>query len=138
MGHLGSAYNYWRSRRIRRNAIAQELGGKSYLEIIDDVKRSQKNQHWFISRSNAWKIFLQSHQQSLPIDPNDEEGLYKDIRDRRAAHMLYMAQHGNAQQAAEAKAFITTMGISEIDDADGAGNRGYSKGAMQLLSDKLK
>ena len=126
---LGSIYNLWRNRRLRRDAIAQEYGGMDYLDAIDDVRNRFPNQH--ISRGNAWKIFLQSNLIA------DEKTKYDDIRKRRAAHMLQMAANGD-DTAAD---FIESMGVQSTGYHTGGalnGKRYFSQAALDLLAEKLK
>ena len=126
---LGSIYNLWKNRRLRKNAIAEELGGTSYLDAINDVRsRLAQQGHKHISRSNAWKIYLESK----GMGNKTEDDMYKDIRQRRAAHMLQMAQGGDPM----AKSFVESMGVKEVE----LGNNqvGFASGAVDLLAEKLK
>ncbi len=124
---IGSIYNIWKSRRLRKDAIAQEYGGRSYSEVLKDVRANAGGR--FISRRNAWKIFLKSK-----TNPNkSEDELYADIRKRRAAHMLHQAAAGDATAAA----FVESMGVKPNAQTD-SGSPTFAEGALDLLADKLK
>ena len=125
---IGSIYRIWKNYRLRRNAIAEELGGMSYEDVLKDVKAHFKPTHGFISRHHAWKIFLESKGRGGA----NEDDLYATIRKRRAAHMLSMAQQGDAT----AVDFIKSMGVDQKDD--GTGNMTFTEGALDLLTEKLK
>ena len=126
---LGSIYGLWKNRRLRKNAIAEELGGMSYDQAVADVRKRLKGRHKFISRRNAWKIFKESRGRA----DVDEDDLYADIRRRRAAHMLSMAKDNNDT----AIDFIRSMGIKETAQ-DVLGNPVLGEGALDLLTEKLK
>ena len=101
----------------------------SYDDAIAHVKSQLKGRHGFISRRNAWKIFKESRGRA---DENEDD-LYADIRRRRAAHMLKMAQDGNPT----AQDFIKSMGVKETAQ-DVLGNPTFAEGALDLLTEKLK
>ena len=125
---LGSIYNIWKNRRLRKDAIAQEYGGRSYSEVLKDV-RANAGGGKYISRRNAWKIFLKSK-----TNPNmSEDELYADIRKRRAAHMLHQAVAGDATAAA----FIESMGVKP-NAQTASGSPTFAEGALDLLAEKLK
>ena len=126
---LGSIYGLWKNRRLRKNAIAEELGGMSYNQAVADVRKRLKGRHKFISKRNAWKIFKESRGRA----DVDEDDLYADIRRRRAAHMLSMAKDNNDT----AIDFIRSMGIKETAQ-DVLGNPVFGEGALDLLTEKLK
>ena len=126
---LGSIYGLWKNRRLRKNAIAEELGGMSYNQAVADVRKRLKGRHKFISKRNAWKIFMESRGRA----DVDEDDLYADIRRRRAAHMLKMAKENNDT----AIDFIRSMGIKETAQ-DVLGNPVFAEGALDLLTEKLK
>ena len=125
---LGSIYGLWKNRRLRRNAIAEEYGGKSYKEVLKNVKETVGNGKYMSDR-NAWKIFMKSKQ----LGDASEDDLYENIRKRRAAHMLHMASSGDTNAAD----FIKSMGINETGQTD-EGNSTFAKGALELLTEKLK
>ena len=100
----------------------------NYMDAVKEVRNRLKGTHGYISRGNAWKIFLQSRGKG----DQSEESMYSDIRRRRAAHMLELAEGGNDT----AKNFIKSMGVNQIDD--GAGNMTFTEGALDLLAEKLK
>jgi hypothetical protein len=125
---IGSIYNIWKNRRLRKDAIAQEYGGRSYSEVLKDV-RANAGGGKYISRRNAWKIFLKSK-----TNPNmSEDELYADIRKRRAAHMLHQAAAGDATAAA----FIESMGVKP-NAQTASGSPTFAEGALDLLAEKLK
>ena len=125
---IGSIYNVLKSRRLRKNAIAEELGGRSYSQVLKDVRESFGDRK-YISRRNAWKIFLKSKN----VGNVSEKDLYADIRRQRAAHMLYMAATGNS----EATDFIQSMGVKQAAQ-DNRGNPTFAEGALDLLAEKLQ
>ena len=134
LGGIGSIYGMFKNRRLRKDAIAKELGGMSYLEAIENVRRSIKANdpdEGHVSRAKAWEIFLKSRN----YGDVDEDELYKEIRTRRAEHMLRMAQEGSPNKD-EAEKFIASMGISKIKNGDD--EETYSEGALELLAEKLK
>ncbi len=126
---IGSVYGALKNRRLRKNAIAEELGGMSYSDAIADVRKQLKGRHKFISRRNAWEIFLESKGKGNFT----EDALYTEIRKRRAAHMLKMASEGD-QTATD---FIKSMGVKEAAQDD-LGNPTFAEGALDLLAEKLK
>ena len=125
---IGSVYNIFRNRRLRKNAIAEEYGGMSYSQIIKDVRNSVGDGK-FISRSKAWQIFLNSK----GLGDAKEDDLYADIRKRRAAHMLHMAASGDD----DAAAFIESMGVKQNAQTS-SGTPTFAEGALDLLAEKLK
>lgn len=137
-----SIYGLWKNRRIRRDVLAQELGDVGgYDAAVADVKAKLRSAGKTdkISDRQAWKIFLESRGKTT----GDEKSLYADIRKRRAAHMLQMAQMDtkvpNTNQDDPAKVrdkqmaiqFLENMGIHQIPGG------GYAKGARKLLTEKL-
>ncbi len=128
---IGSIYNIWKNRRLRRNAIAEEFGGMGYEALLKDVKQNAA-QGKFISRRNAWKVFMKTLQNQRG-GKVDEEELYAEIRKRRAAHMLHMASSGDTNAAD----FIKSMGVKE-GAQDANGNPTFAEGALDLLAEKLK
>ena len=125
---IGSIYNIFKNRRLRKNAIAEEYGGKSYTQILKDVRESVGNGK-YISRSKAWEIFLKSK----GVANTSEDDLYADIRKRRAAHMLHMAAAGDDT----ATAFIESMGVKQAAQT-ASGSPTFAEGALDLLAEKLK
>ncbi len=124
---IGSIYNIFKNRRLRKNAIAEEYGGKSYSEVLKDVRESLGDKH--ISRSKAWEIFLRSQ----GLGDTKEDDVYADIRKRRAAHMLHLAAAGDGT----ATAFIESMGVKQSAQT-ASGSPTFAEGALDLLADKLK
>ena len=117
VGAAGTIYNLVKTRKIRHDVLAEELGDMDYKSAVADVKAKTGKR---MTESRAWKIFLKSKGYT------DEKALYADVRKRRAAHMLQMANGGD-QNAIN---FIKAMGIKQV-------NGGYAEGALDLLAGKL-
>ncbi len=117
VGAAGTIYNLAKTRKIRHDVLAEELGDMDYKSAVADVKAKTGKK---MTDSRAWKIFLKSKGYT------DEKALYADVRKRRAAHMLQMANGGD-QNAIN---FIRAMGIKQV-------NGGYAEGALDLLAGKL-
>ena len=125
VGAGGGIYNMVKSRSIRRNVLAEELG-VDFKHVVADVKQTVgKETRAHITDDRAWKIYLQSRGYS------DEKALYAQIRRKRAAHMLKMAKNGIGGDQRMARAFIHAMGVNPMQDGD------YAEGALDILTEKL-
>ena len=125
VGAAGGIYNMVKTRNIRRDVLAEELG-VDFKHVVADVKRTVgKQTRAPITDDRAWKIFLQSRGYS------DEKALYAQIRRKRAAHMLETAKNGSKEDQKMAKQFIYGMGVNPLENGE------YAEGALDILAEKL-
>ena len=124
-GAVGEIYNLARTRSIRRDVLAEELG-VDFKHTVADVKKTLKGKTRLpITDDRAWKVFLASK------GFQDEKALYAYVRKKRAAHMLHMAKNGNSKEKNLARAFMESMGVRPVNGDD------YAEGALDILTEKL-
>ena len=124
-GAVGEIYNLAKTRSIRRDVLAEEMG-VDFKQTVADVKRTLKGKTRLpMTDDRAWKIYLKSK------GFDDEKALYAHVRKKRAAHMLHMAKNGSDEEKKMARGFISSMGVSQRKDGN------YEDGALDILTEKL-